>query len=65
MVFFRWRAVHEDACKGLHENTENCWGSFQGDDLEWQSPLGVFLRDKIIFDFFWRGEGWRGREYVK
>ena len=26
--FFHWRAIHENACKGLHESTENCWSSF-------------------------------------
>ena len=54
-VFLRWRAMHENACKGLHESTENCWSSFQDVNLERQSPLGVFLRDKTIFDFFDRG----------
>ena len=56
-VFFRWKAVHENACKGLTESTENCWNSFQGVNLERQSPLGIFLRDKTVFDFFDR-EAW-------
>ena len=57
-VFLRWRAMHENACKGLHESTENCWSSFQNVNLERQSPLGVFLRDKTVFNFFDRG-AWR------
>ena len=57
-VFLRWRAMHENACKGLHESTENCWSSFQDVNLERQSRLGVFLRDKTIFEFFDRGV-WR------
>ena len=51
-VFFRWRAMQENACKGLDESTKNCWSSLQDVDLERQSPLSVFLRDKTIFDFF-------------
>ena len=58
LVFFRWRAVHESACKGLHESTENCWSSFQGVNLEHQSPLGIFLRDKTVFDSFFEREVW-------
>ena len=27
-VFLRWRAMHENACKGLPESTENCWSFF-------------------------------------
>ena len=51
-VFLRWRAMHENACKSLHEGTEICC-SFSWDvNLQHQSPLGVFLRDKTIFDFF-------------
>ena len=46
--------MHENACKGLHESTENCWSSFWDVNLERQSRLGVFLRDKIIFGFFWQ-----------
>ena len=57
-VFFRWRAMHENASKGLHESTKNCWSSFQNVNLERQSPLGVFLRDKTVFNFFDRG-AWR------
>ena len=53
--FFCWRAMYENACKGLHERTENYWGSFQNDNLESQPPLGIFLQDKIILDFFRRG----------
>ena len=53
--------MHENACKGLHEGTGRF---FKNVDLERQSPLDVFLRDKTIFDFFfffffflteWRG----------
>ena len=54
--FFCWRAIYQNACKGLHECTENCWSSFQGVDLECQLPLGVFLQDKIIFDLFGKGD---------
>ena len=49
-VFLRWRAMHENARKGLHESTQNCWSFFQDVNLERQSPLGVFLWDKTIFD---------------
>ena len=59
-VFFRWRAMQENACKGLDESTKNCWSSLQDVDLERQSPLSVFLRDKTIFDFFFFDKGaWR------
>ena len=51
-VFLRWRAMHENACKGLHESTEDCWSFFQDVNLERQSLFGIFLRDKTIFDFF-------------
>ena len=27
-VFFRWKLIHGNACKGLHESTENYCGSF-------------------------------------
>ena len=47
--------MYENAYIGLHKSTENYWNSFWNVDLEFQSPLGVFLRDKIIFDFFWQG----------
>ena len=53
-VFFRWRAIRENARKGLREGTGNCWGSFQDVNLERQLPLGAFLRDKAILDFFGR-----------
>ena len=53
--FFRWKLVHENACKGLHESTENCCSSFQGVNPEHQSSLGIFLRDKTVFDSFDRG----------
>ena len=36
------------------KSAENCWSSFQGLDLECQSPLSAFLRGKIIFIFFSR-----------
>ena len=59
-VFFRWRAMQENVCKGLDESTKNCWSSLQDVDLERQSPLSVFLRDKTIFDFFFFDKGaWR------
>ena len=51
-VFLRWRAMHENVCKSLHEGTENCWSFFQDVNLERQSPLGVFLREQTIFDLF-------------
>ena len=58
-VFLRWRAMHENACKSLHEGTEICC-SFSWDvNLQHQSPLGVFLRDKTIFDFFFDRGVWR------
>ena len=41
--------MHENACKGLHEGTGRF---FKNVDLERQSPLDVFLRDKTIFNFF-------------
>ena len=51
--------MHENACKGLHEGTGRF---FKNVDLERQSPLDIFLRDKTIFNFFfffflteWRG----------
>ena len=44
--------MHENVCKSLREGTENCWSFFQDVNLERQSPLGVFLRDKTIFDLF-------------
>ena len=50
--------MHENACKGLHESTGNCWGFFWDVNLERQLPLGVFLRDKIIFDFFFDRGAW-------
>ena len=55
---FFFAEQYENACKGLHEGTENCWSPFQGVDLECQPPLGVFLRDRIVLDFFRGGEGW-------
>ena len=55
---FCWRAIYENSCKGLHESTESCWSSFQDVNLERQSPLVVFLRDKTILDFFGR-MAWR------
>ena len=57
VFFFRWRAIYENARKGLFEGTENCWSSFQDVSLGRQSPLGVFLWDKAIFDFLWHGGG--------
>ena len=39
----------------FHESTENCWSSFYNVNLGRQSPLGVFLRDKTILDFFLAG----------
>ena len=57
---FFFAEQYENACKGLHEGTENCWSPFQGVDLECQPPLGVFLRDRIVLDFFRGGEGWGG-----
>ena len=61
-LFFRWTAMHENVCKGLHERTENCWSFFQDVNLERQSPLGVFLHDKTIFDLL-QTEG-RGTTFV-
>ena len=55
LVFFRWRAIHKNARKGLCEGTENYWGSFPDVNLERQSPLGVFFWDKVILDFFLAG----------
>ena len=52
---YLWRAIYENARKGLQKSAENCWSSFQGLDLERQSPLSAFLRGKIIFNFFSRG----------
>ena len=57
-VFLRWRAMHENACKGLHESTEDCWSFFQDVNLERQSLFGIFLRDKTIFDFFFDRGAW-------
>ena len=50
-VFFRWKAVHENACKGLPESTENCWNSFQGVNLERQYLQVYFygIRQSLIF----------------
>ena len=61
-VFLRWRAMHENARKGLHESTQNCWSFFQDVNLERQSPLGVFLRDRTIFDFIFTER--RGATFV-
>ena len=61
-VFFRWRAIHKNACKGLHESTENCWSSFQNVNLERQSPLGVFC-EIIPYLIFFSTEG-RGATFV-
>ena len=55
--FFRWRAIYGNACKGLYEGTESCWSPFLNFNLGFQSPFGVFLRNKIIFGFFGR-ETW-------
>ena len=46
VFLFQWKAMHENACKFLHESTKNCWSSSQ--DVN----LGVFLRGKTILDFF-------------
>ena len=54
--FFCWRAIYENVCKGLHEGTEGYWSSFGGIDLECQSPLGAFLRNRIVFNFFFAGK---------
>ena len=54
--------MHENACKGLHESSENCWSFLWYVNLERQSTLAVFLRDKTIFDFFLK-EG-RGATFV-
>ena len=48
--------MHENACKGLHEGTGRF---FKNVDLERQSPLDVFLRDKTIFNFFFDRVAWR------
>ena len=54
-VFLRWRAMHENARKGLHESTQNCWSFFQDVNLERQSPLGVFCGIKPFFIFLDKG----------
>ena len=55
LFFFCWRATHENGLrKGLHQSTENCWSSFQDVNLERQSLLCVYSREKTILDFFWQ-----------
>ena len=52
MFFLHWKAIYENAYKGLHKATEDYWNSFQNVNLECQLPLSVFLPGKIIFEFF-------------
>ena len=53
-AFFHWNAIYENAYKGLHKSKENHWNTFQNVNLECQSPLSVFSREKVVFDFFWQ-----------
>ena len=53
-TFFHWNAIYENAYKGLHKSKENHWNTFQNVNLECQSPLSVFSREKVVFDFFWQ-----------
>ena len=46
MAGFWWKAIYENVYKRLHKNTENFWSPFC------HSYLEVFLREKVIFDFF-------------
>ena len=51
-LFFHWKAIYENAYEGLYKSTENHWNSFDNVNLECQSPLSVFSRVKIVFEFF-------------
>ena len=48
-VFFRWRAVHENACKSLHESTENCWSSLSIQNVNHLQVYFCGIRPSLIF----------------
>ena len=50
-VFFHWKEIYNNAYKGLHKSTKNR-NYLYNVNLEFQSPLSLFLRENIIFDFF-------------
>ena len=47
-VFFRWRAVHENACKSLHESTENCWSSLSIQNVNHLQVYFCGIRPSLI-----------------
>ena len=56
--FLRWRAMHENACKGTHESAENCCSFLQDVNLERQHLQVYFCRIRSSLIFFDRG-AWR------
>ena len=51
---FHSKATYENPCEGLYISTGEWLELFLGCDLDCQSLLSVFFREKIVFDFFCR-----------